>query len=129
MKIIIQVCVHINLVGMQNVCRDRTPEVLSPFRRCQCCLNVLDDLLLVFAEAEEEAGLRPGAALMAGNTGPVGLLDPLTAAHCPHAVHTLSTISISHDSHVRFGFAHCGICHSSSPPLSFRASSSVGHRR
>ena len=91
MKIIIQVCVHINLVGMQNVCRDRTPEVLSPFRRCQCCLNVLDDLLLVFAEAEEEAGLRPGAALMAGNTGPVGPVGPSNSGplstRCPHAVH------------------------------------------
>ena len=38
------------------------------------CLNVLDDLLLVFAEAEEEAGFRPGATLL-GTTDP--LLDPL----------------------------------------------------
>lgn len=45
---------------------------------------MLDDLLLVFAEAEEEAGLRPGAALMAGNNGPVGPSNsgPLTT-RCP----------------------------------------------
>ena len=71
---------------------------------------MLDDLLLVFAEAEEEAGFRPGTATVAWNDGPS--IGPSINSGCKACimgtptVGTLSTLSISH---VRLGFAYCGI--------------------